>query len=172
MADRKPVEATNLDRYGAPIIPWSDVRDALDRLHEADVPFFLGTVYPDGHPHIAGFGPAWLDGDFYICTGLATQKAKNIAANPACTIAAHLPGYDVTMEGTATRVDHPETLEKVAAVYREGGWPAEVSGDALVAPYSAPSAGPPPWHIFQFTFDKVVALKLDEQGGATRWRFA
>ena len=107
MADRKPVEATNLDRYGAPIIPWSDVRDALDRLHEADVPFFLGTVYPDGHPHIAGFGPAWLDGDFYICTGLATQKAKNIAANPACTIAAHLPGYDLNGDGHPDEVTAP-----------------------------------------------------------------
>jgi hypothetical protein len=32
-------------------------------------------------------------------------------------------------------------------VYREGGWPAEAEGDAFTAPYSAPSAGPPPWHL-------------------------
>ena len=172
MSERLPIEETNLDRYGGPIIPWSSVRDALTMPTGVDVPYYLGTVRPDGRPHVAGIGPGWYEGDFYLVMGLGTQKAKNLAAQPACTLAARLPGFDVTLEGVATRIDDPATLEKVVAVFQAGGWPAEVEGDAFTAPYSAPSAGPPPWHVFRFRINSVVALKLDEKGGAMRWRFA
>jgi hypothetical protein len=37
-----------------------------------------------------------------------------------------------------------QILERVASLYRDIGWPAEVAGDAFTARYSAPSAGPPP----------------------------
>lgn len=59
-----------------------------------------------------------------------------------------------------------------AAGYREGGWPAQVDGDALTAPFSAPSAGPPPWNVYRFTFRTVVGVAGAEPHGATRWRFA
>ena len=74
--------------------------------------------------------------------------------------------------GTAGRVGDAATLERIAAIYRDGGWPAEVAGDALTAPFSAPSAGPPPWHVFRFTFDTVVGVATAEPYGATRWDFA
>ena len=77
-----------------------------------------------------------------------------------------------TLTGSAERVSDAATLEQIAAIFREGGWPAEVSGDALTAPYSAPSAGPPPWHLFRFTFDNVVGVATAEPNGATRWQFA
>jgi len=51
------------------------------------------------------------------------------------------------------------------------GWPAEVAGDGFTAPYSASSAGPPPWHLYRFTFHTVVGLSTTEPSGATRWRF-
>lgn len=171
MTDRKPIEEKNLDGYGNPIIPWADLHDALSRLHEAEIKFYLGTLRPDGRLHAAGVGPVWFDGDFYICTGLNTQKAKNLAFHPNCTLSAGLPLFDVTMEGSAVQVKDLETVAKLAEVFRQGGWPTEATGDALTAPYSAPSAGSAPWHLFRFTFDTVYALKLDELGGATRWKF-
>ena len=82
-----------------------------------------------------------------------------------------LPGIDLVLDGTAARVTDPETLEQVAAGYRAGGWPAQVDGDAFTAPYSAPSAGPPPWHVYRFTFRTVVGVATTEPNGATRWRF-
>ncbi len=66
----------------------------------------------------------------------------------------------------------PESLERLAALYRAGGWPAEVEGDAFTAPYSAPSAGPPPWHLYRFTFHTAFGVAGEEPYGATRWRFA
>lgn len=172
MPERTPSEAMNLDIYGSQILNWSDVRDALAIRQGPEMIYFLGTVRPDGRPHSAGVGPYYYDGDFYLVTGLHTQKARNFAANPAATLSTRVPGYDVTLEGTVERVADPELLETLAAIYREGGWPAEVEGDAFTAPYSAPSAGPPPWHVFRFRITSAVALRLSEEGGATKWRFA
>ncbi len=36
---------------------------------------------------------------------------------------------------------------------------------------SAPSAGPPPWHVYRFTFHTVVGVATEEPYRATRWRF-
>ena len=68
-------------------------------------------------------------------------------------------------------VTDPPTLERVARLYREGGWPAEVEGDAFTAPFSAPSAGPPPWHLYRVTFHAAFGVATAEPHGATRWRF-
>jgi hypothetical protein len=83
----------------------------------------------------------------------------------------HHEGIDLVFEGDAERVNERPTLERVAARYREGGWPAEVEGDALTAPYSAPSAGPPPWHVYRLVFHTVFGVAGAEPHGATRWRF-
>ena len=132
---------------------------------------FLGTTRPDGRPHAAGIGAVWLDGDIYFTSGPGTRKSRNLAANPACTIAARLATIDIVLEGEAVRVTDGPTLERVAARCREGGWPVQVEGDAFTAPYSAPSAGPPPWHLYRFTFHTAFGVATAEPHGATRWRF-
>ncbi|MGI8856750.1 MAG: pyridoxamine 5'-phosphate oxidase family protein [Thermomicrobiales bacterium] len=173
MTDRTPTKTTNLDRYGSDALPWSRAHVALvEGSTGPDTTHFLGTIGPNGRPHVAGFGAAWLDGDLYFTSNLAARKARNLAANPACTIAVKLAGIDLTLAGTAVQVSDAATLERIAAIYRNGGWPAEVAGDALTAPFSAPSAGPPPWHLFRFTFDTVVGVATAEPFGATRWQFA
>ena len=178
MTERTPVEVTNLDRYGSPALPWSRPRDLLAAgPPQPEVPggeYFvvLGTCRPDGRPHAAGIGALWLDGDLYFTSGPGTRKARNLATNPACTLAIKLEGIDLVVEGVAARVTDRPTLEQVAALYRAGGWPAEVEGDAFTAPYSAPSAGPPPWHLYRFTIHTAFGVATAEPYGATRWRFA
>jgi Pyridoxamine 5'-phosphate oxidase len=174
MPNREPIETTNLDTiYGSQTIPWSRPLDLLaagalgsDKAH-----VFLGTVRPDGRPHAAGIGAAWYDGDLYFQTGPDTRKGRNIAANPACTVSASLPGMDLVFEGDARRVTDAPTLEALAALYRDVGWPVQVDGDAFTAPFSAPSAGPPPWHLFRLTARTVFGVAGAEPHGATRWRF-
>lgn len=173
MTDREPVEVTNLDRYGSPALPWSRARDGLATSPAGpEITFFLGTVGPNGRPHAAGVGALWFDGDLYIASGLSTRKSRNLAVNPACTISVKLEGIDLVLEGEARRVTDPSTLEQTAELYRKGGWPAEVEGDALTAPYSAPSAGPAPWHLYRFTFHTAFGVATAEPYGATRWQFA
>src|SRR6266571_1029478 len=135
MSDREPAETSNLDRYGNPAMPWSRPHDLLAGAARANTSFFLGTCGSDGRPHAAGVGALWLDGDLYVVSGPETRKSRNLAANPACTISVGLEGLDLILEGEARRVVDPTTLQRVAALYREGGWPAEVEGDAFTAPY-------------------------------------
>jgi len=172
MTDSVPVEVTNLDRYGSAALVWSRPHDLLAASSASpNFTFFLGTVRPDGRPHAAGVGALWYDGDFYIASGPETRKSRNLAANPACTLSVRLEGIDLIFEGEAYRVTDQPTLEEVARHYREGGWPAEAEDDALTAPYSAPSAGPPPWHVYRFTFHTAFGVATAEPHGATRWRF-
>ncbi len=172
MNDRDPAETTNIDGYGFPPLPWSRPHDHLvTDMPKPGTPTFLGTVRPDGRPHAAGIGASWFDGDLYFTSGPATCKSRNLAANPACTISVRLPSIDLVLEGEAHRVTDRAVLQAVVAVFNAGGWPATVDGDAFTAPFSAPSAGPPPWPLYRFTFHTAIGVATAEPYGATRWRF-
>ncbi len=170
MAERAPIETKNLDGYGHALLPWSRPYNLLAGLIFLPTTI-LGTVRPEGRPHAAGIGAVWLDGDIYFTSGPGTRKSRNLAANPACTIATRLATIDLVFEGEAARVSDEPTLEQAAARFREGGWPVQVEGDAITAPYAAPSAGPSPWHLYRFTFHTVIGNAIAEPNGATLWRF-
>jgi hypothetical protein len=172
MTAPQPVETINLDIYEHPALPWSRALERLPvDLPEIATAQFLSTTGPDGRPHTTGIGGQWLNGNLYFTSGPGTRKSRNLAANPACTLAVRLQGLDLVLEGDAVRVTHAETLEEVAAGYREGGWPVGVEGDGFTAPFSAPSAGPPPWHLFRLALTQAVGVATAEPHGATRWRF-
>jgi nitroimidazol reductase NimA-like FMN-containing flavoprotein (pyridoxamine 5'-phosphate oxidase superfamily) len=172
MVQRKATSTTNLDIYGNAVLDWDRADRALSNPPSDMQTWFLGTVDPDGRPHATGVGAFYLDGDMYFTSGPGTRKSRNLAANPACTISVALAGIDVVLEGEAERVTDSGTLEQVAAAAREGGWPAQVEGDALTAPYSAPSAGPAPWHMYRLKVHTVYGVATAEPYGATRWRFS
>lgn len=171
MSEPQPKSTTNLTIYGDKPLEWRRVRDALAGVGQDHMSFFLATVGPDGRPHTAGTGAIWDEGDIYIVSGPGTKKSRDLAVNARCSIAVSLKGIDVTMDGEAKRVTDAATLERIAAHYRGVGWPTTVEGDHLTAPYSAPSAGKPPYYLYRFVFNKVVAVAGEEPGGATRWRF-
>jgi hypothetical protein len=175
MSDRAPVETTNLDGYGFPPLPWARPLERLQVGAFGPEGFFvLGTVRPDGRPHAAAIGAVWHDGDFYFTSGPGTQKSRNLAVNPGATLAIRLEGIDVIFEGEARRVTDRVTLEKVVGIFVAGGWPAELTadGDAFTAPFSAPSAGPPPWQVYRFRYHAGYGVATTEPYGATRWRFS
>jgi hypothetical protein len=120
MTEMAPFETKNLDRYGDAELAWSRAHDALAAVPTPDITHFLGTCRPDGTPHAAGIGAQWLDGDLYFTSSPAARKARDLAANPRCTISARLPGIDLVLNGTAARVTDPETLEQVASGFRAG----------------------------------------------------
>ena len=175
MTTSEPTTTVNLDQYGDQAMPWSAVAERLARAADPgqDVFTVLGTIRPDGRPHAAPIGSLWIDDAWYVVTGPGTQKGRNLAHNPACTLTARLDGMDVVFSGEAQRVtDHAE-LEHVADVYRRHGWPAEVAGDAFTAPYTAPSGGPPPWNLYRIATTSVVGVgSAADVTGATKWTFA
>jgi hypothetical protein len=169
----EPISTRNLDQSGSAELPWSRPRDILATdSPTADLTFFVATVRPDGRPHSAGVGAVWVEDVLYFVSGPGTRRARNLATNPACAVSVRLRGIDLVLEGEAHRVTDVSTLERVAEVYRTGGWPATVDSDALTAPYSAPSAGPAPWHLYRLTLHTAFGVAGAEPHGATRWDFA
>ena len=159
----------NLDIYGNATIPWSR---ALTQLEAGSLKStWLATVRPDGRPHVAAVGALWVDGKVYFTSGPETRKSRNLAHNPACVCSVSLPNLDLVIEGTAARVTDEDTLQRLAQRYAAQGWPARVSDGALTAEYSAPSAGPPPWHLYVLTPTTAFGVATAEPHGATRWDF-
>jgi hypothetical protein len=177
MPERESSDVKNLDRYGHDALPWSRARDLLAAKPEpehpgADRSTFLSTTRPNGTAHTAPVGALWYEGDLYFTSGDGTRKSRNLAKNPKSTLSVKLKGIDVVLEGEASRVTDPKTLEALAREYRAAGWPVNVDGDAFTAEFSAPSAGPPPWALYRFRFDTVFGVATEAPDGATRWRFA
>ena len=165
------METKNVDQYGHGPVEWSRVLAQLEA-GETKGSYFLATTRSDGAPHMTGIGALWSGGKFYIVSGVATRKSRNIARDNRCALAVSLPDIDLVVEGTAERVTDAATLTRVAALYADGGWPAEARDGALVAPYSAPTAGPPPWDLYEFTPLQALGITTAEPHGATRWRFS
>ena len=160
----------NLDIYGAKPIPWSRALKQLEA--SAAGTYWLATTNPDGRPHVAAVGVLWIDGKIYFTSGSRTRKGRNLAANPKCVVSVSLTGIDLVFEGTAIRVADRPTLLRLAKRYAAQGWPASVSGDALTAKFSAPSAGPPPWDLYVLRPTTAFGVATAEPSGATRWHFA
>ena len=176
------MEARNLaDIYGTPLLEWAKIDGRLARgLTQAPHTggpnrhtCWLSSINPDGSPHTAGVGALWVDGSFWFETGAQTRKGKNIARDARCTLSVATEEFDVVVEGDARRVTEPAVVAAMAARWAAGGWPVRVddTGTALTAEYSAPSAGRPPWFVYQLTPRDATALLTVEPGGATRWRF-
>jgi hypothetical protein len=159
----------NLDIYGAKAIPWSRALKQLGA--SAGGTYWLATTNPDGRPHVAAVGALWVDGKIYFTSGTRTRKSRNLAANPSCVVSVSLTGIDLVLQGTAIRIADRPTLLRLAQRYAAQGWPASVSGGALTAEYSAPSAGPPPWNLYVIAPTTAVGVATAEPSGATRWHF-
>jgi hypothetical protein len=82
-----------------------------------------------------------------------------------------LEGLDLAIEGSAAITRDEPTLERLCALYNQQGWEPTVKDGAFTAPYSAPSAGPPPWDLYAMTPVTMFGVATAEPDGATRWRF-
>jgi hypothetical protein len=73
--------------YGLPtttegLLAWSDVEARL----VPSISYWLATVRPDGRPHVVPRWGVWLDGRFWYDGSPDTVHARNLTANPACTL--------------------------------------------------------------------------------------
>jgi len=180
---RTPMDAKNLaELYDIPTLDWAPISARLDQgLDQAPGTggpdrhtCWLTTIDADGRPHTTGVGALWVDGSFWFETGERTRKARNLARDPRCSLSVATHEFDLVVDATAALVDDPAIVADLARRWSaDDGWPCEVdeSGIALTAPFSAPSAGPPPWRVFRLVVEQATALQTVEPGGATRWSF-
>lgn len=177
MIATQPKSTKNIDGYGFPPIEFDRAIGALDEIAgmpptEPGTRYFLTTVRSDGGPHAMPVGILWHDGKFYFSAGAGTQKAKNIARDPRCVITIAARGIDIVAEGEAVKVTDEAKVQRLADAFgaTAGGWHPTVKDGAFWHEYSAPSAGPPPWDLYEITPTTKFGLATAEPYGATRWK--
>jgi hypothetical protein len=111
----------------------------------------LSTLDADGRSHITAVGAFWVD-DRYDCGKPRSRKIRSIERDARCSFGVAIHGYDIALEGRATRVTDDAQLQRIAQVFTEGGgrrrWPTEASPTTTVprvpARLSGTSASSPP----------------------------
>ena len=176
------MRARNLgELYNLPLVDWATIRERLaagvTQAPGSGGPnhhvCWLATTNADGSPHLNGIGTLWERDAFWFETGASTRKGRNLARDPRCALSLHTDEFHLVVEAAAELIVDPETVAWIAQRYAEDGWPATVdeSGTALTAPFSAPSAGPPPWQVYRLVPRAATVLSVVGEGGATRFDF-
>ncbi len=147
--------------------PWAEARE---RLAEADT-YWLATVRQDGLPHLAPLLAVWVDDALHFVASRTSRKATNLAHDAHCVIATRREALDLVVEGTVAKVSQEAGLHRVAEVYMtKYGWPVTVRDGAFYAD-GAPSAGPPPYEVYEVIPTTAFGFPWDETFNPTRWRF-
>lgn len=96
---------------------WADARETLER---AEL-YWLTTVRRDGRPHTTPLIGLWIDDCAYFVTGSDEQKARNLEANPHCSVMTGCntlhAGFDVIVEGRAEQVADESALRRLIDAY-------------------------------------------------------
>ncbi len=170
MMTNQPISAQSVATNDEKTI--ADWADAQAQFRQA-TKYWLATINPNGKPHVMPIVSVWEDDCVYFTSSPTAQKAKNIAQNPHCVITADDNTLDVIIEGDAHKVIDGDTLERVKTLYAaKYDWPISVEGTAYTAPYAAPSAGLPPYELYEIRLTKAYGFGTEETYGATRWQFS
>jgi len=138
---------------GKGLLPWSW---AQDRLVKARV-YWLSTVRPSGSPHCMPVWAVWHDDSLIFSTGSQSQKARNLATNPLCTIGLGEGDEAVVVEGKAELVND----EKL--------WP--LFAESYKAKYGFDMSGMKSEPGYVFRPIKAFGLTTGLADSATRWTF-
>lgn len=99
--------------HGAGLLHWKRIREQMTRARN----YWVATTRADGRPHCVPVWGIWFEEIFYFATGATSQKARNLAANPA--IAVHLEsGDEVTiLEGVAESITDADLRMRLDHAY-------------------------------------------------------
>jgi hypothetical protein len=108
----------------------------------------------------------------YFCAGEHTRKACNLTLDPRCVVTVEHEPLDLVLEGRAVKVRDAATLRRVAGAYgRVYGWCVTVRDGAFHDTQGAPTAGPPPYEVYQAAPMAAFGFGTDLTLVPTRWRF-
>ena len=143
---------------GSGLLPWSEAERRLTTSHD----YWCATVCPDGRPHVMPVWGVWDGGRLWFSSGLRSRKARNLAADPRCTLTTDDARDPVVLEGNAERVTDPGRIaafvDAVNAKYDAG----------MTTDFQDPAVN----GTFAVTPVRVIALSgADFPGSPTRWRF-
>ncbi|QVQ50181.1 pyridoxamine 5'-phosphate oxidase family protein [Spiractinospora alimapuensis] len=147
---------------------WARGLSDLESAHT----YWLSTLRADGPaPHTVPLLAVVVGGRVHFSASATSRKARNLQRSAACTLAASGGSLDLVLEGTAVPTTDPGRLSAVAAAYAEKyGWAPEARDGALWAE-GAPTAGPPPYHVYEIRPERAFGFPTVDDARPTRWRF-
>jgi general stress protein 26 len=96
---------------GSGLLPWSWVSERLASSHD----YWLATVAADGAPHLMPVWAVWYDGRLWFSSSNGSRKARNLEANPRCTLSTDNALEPVVVHGRVVRVTDTDTLAAMLA---------------------------------------------------------
>jgi len=96
---------------GTGLLPWSWAEERLAASHD----FWLATVTPAGVPHLMPVWGIWRDGQLWFSSSSESRKARNLTAEPRCTLSTSDPAQPVVLQGRAARVTDRDALAGMLA---------------------------------------------------------
>jgi uncharacterized pyridoxamine 5'-phosphate oxidase family protein len=117
----KPPKTTrpHMPGYGLPkskkaLLPWKWAEDRLNKSRQ----YWIATR-PDGRPHVMVIWALWLDGKVYFSTGKTSRKARNLAANPNCTMCTDNAAEAIILEGVIDQERDVKTIREFLRLYEK-----------------------------------------------------
>lgn len=167
MAGKNPIVEQAYNPNDTTPTPWAEARERL----ETSGTYWLATMRPNGQPHVVPLLAVWTNDTLHFAASPTTRKAGNLAHNAHCVVTTSNGGLDLVVEGTATKVTDGTRLHHVAGAYASKyGWQVEVRDGAFYAE-GAPTAGPPPYEVYEITPTVAFGFPNDAAFTPTRWRF-
>jgi nitroimidazol reductase NimA-like FMN-containing flavoprotein (pyridoxamine 5'-phosphate oxidase superfamily) len=170
MAENGPVTTQSLIADDATPVPWAEACGRLAKIGT----YWLATVRPNGRPHAVPVLAVWVDGALHFVASETSRKARNLAGNSHCVITGGSDGLDLVVEGAVTKVRDGARLQALADAYASKyGWHVTVRDGAFHDAEGAPTAGPPPFDVYQVTPTTAFAFGTEDEtiNASTRWRF-
>jgi PPOX class probable F420-dependent enzyme len=96
---------------GTGLLPWSWAEERLIRSHD----FWLATVTPEGAPHLMPVWAVWQGGRLWFSSASGSRKARNLTAEPRCTLSTDDPLEPVVVAGRARLVTDSGALAAMLA---------------------------------------------------------
>jgi Pyridoxamine 5'-phosphate oxidase len=156
---------------GAAPIDW----DQAGRLFAAERSYWVATTGDDGRPHLRPMLAVWVDERIYSTTNPAARKGRDLASRPSAALAARAPAMDIVIEGPIAWIQDRQQLRRIGQAYQDKyEWPVTVTDDnAFTAPYGAPTAGGPPYRVYELTPAVAYAFGTGDNLAerSTRFRF-
>jgi PPOX class probable F420-dependent enzyme len=144
---------------GRGLLPWSWAEERLTKSHD----YWVATARADGRPHLMPVWAVWDDGALWFSSSRGSSKARNLAADPRCSIATDNAWEPVVLEGTAQVVSDHDALARFIALENDK-YETDYGVDFLDPAVNATFRVEPSW-VFSLT-------EADFTGSPTRWSFA
>jgi PPOX class probable F420-dependent enzyme len=143
---------------GSGLLDW----DATARRLAESRNYWVGTVWPDGRPHVWPVWAIWRDETLWFSASLRSRKVRNLQQNPQVVVTADDSEDPIVVEGRAEIVADMTEIEAFLAA----------TNKKYEVTYAIDFLDPAVNATVRVTPSQAFALvQADFAGSPTRWRF-